>query len=61
VPHLNSSKLGDGLLIGTVIAVIAFVAIGLLLMTGVFNPNTVSIEALRPDSAQTKAPSNSPG
>ena len=52
----NASKVWNGLLILAAVAVASFVTIGILLMSGVFNPNTVSIETLQPDSAQTKSP-----
>lgn len=55
------AKLRDGFLILAAVAVASFVVICLLLMTGVFNPNTVNIEALKPDNVQTKSPAEGPG
>jgi hypothetical protein len=52
VSDANASKVWNGLLILAAVAVASFVTIGILLMSGVFNPNTVSIEALQPESAQ---------
>jgi ABC-type enterochelin transport system permease subunit len=61
VHDANASKIWNGLLILAAVAVASFVTVGILLMTGVFNPNTVSIEALTPDGAQTKSPAEGRG
>jgi hypothetical protein len=60
VSEANASKVWNGLLILATVAVASFVTIGILLMSGILNPNTLNIEALQP-AAQTKSPTSGRG